>query len=179
MKNRIVLFIVVYGLIVTYGNSQVDDKVKHSMFCQAASNFSTAPTYVVIIVKNLNTGEVKEICTVAPFVSGAIGRETGKFFFSYPCDEYPDRYFEFAKDSALWNIGFNNYSVAELDSFSLTIDVKKIVNQVKSGNLTSKTFYGDRKEQLMFAHLMFNNGVMMTQGCIAGNICSLKYFETK
>lgn len=45
--------------------------------------------------------------------------------------------------------------------------------------VVTKTFTGDRKEQVMFAHLMFNNGVMMTRGCIAGNICGLTYFKSK
>jgi hypothetical protein len=177
MKYKIILLILICGLIITNGNSQVNDKVKQSMFCRAASNSSTAPNYVVIIVKDLHTGEVKEVCTEAPFVSGAIGRESGKPFSGDPCNKYPDRYFEFSNDSALWNIGFNAYTMAELDSFALTIDIQKIVNQVKSEDLSGKTFMTTRKEQIMFAHLMFNNGVMMTRGCVAGNICSLEYFN--
>jgi hypothetical protein len=179
MKKKIILFILICGLSIAFSYAQVDNKTKHKMFCEAGGNFSTAPNYVVIVVKNLKTGEVKEVCTESPFVSGAIGRETGKFFLGYGCDDYPDRYFEFSNDSALWNIGFDTYTIAELDSFELTIDVPNIVDQVKSGNLISKTLYGTRKEQRMFAHLMFNNGVMMTRGCFAGNICGLSYFKDK
>jgi hypothetical protein len=61
------------------------------MFCAALENQSTAPDFVVVIVKNLNTGEIKEICTEAPFVNGAIYRETGKFSFTTDCNDYPNR----------------------------------------------------------------------------------------
>lgn len=166
----------------------ISETQKFKMFCIALEKRSTAPNYVVVTVKNLNTGEVKEICTEAPFVKGAIYRETGKFSFTTDCNDYPNRYFEFSADSALWNISFDLYTKSELEEYAKKIDVKEIVQQVKEGKLWEKTFGMDKKqtweatskEQIMFAHLMFNNGVMMTRGCVAGNICQLYIFdETK
>lgn len=165
------------GLVYSSTFGQVNDQTKYEMFCSALSNFSTAPDYLVVTVKNLNTGETKDICTEASFLNGAVYRETGDFKISLDCKEHKDRYFEFKKDSAFWNISFDLYTTAELDSFAETINVNEITNQVKSGKLTSKTFKGDRKEQIMFAHLMFNNGIMMNRGCLAGNICGLTYFK--
>ena len=175
MKNIILSTLMLLVHLSTFG--QIEDKTKHEMFCSALFNFSTAPNYLVVTVKNLNTGETKDICTEAPFLIGAVNIETGESYFSLGCKEHKDRYFEFEKDSAFWNISFDLYTNAELDSFAKTINVNEITNQVKSGKLTSKTFKGDRKEQIMFAHLMFNNGVMMTRGCLAGNICGLTYFK--
>jgi hypothetical protein len=163
-------------LIQLIGFTQINEKTRFEMFCSAINNFSTSPNYVVINVKNLNTGEVKEICTEAPFIRGALGHETGNWTLN--CESYKTRQFEFSKDSSLMNIGFDNYTKKELEIYSKTINVSEIVNQVKSGKLTSKTFQGDKKEQLMFAHLMYNNGIMMKRGCLAGNICSLSYFKS-
>jgi hypothetical protein len=158
--------------------SSISDSVKSKMFCAAIANVSTAPNYVVIIVKNRKTAEQKEICTEAPFVSGAVDIETGiSLATELDCSKYKNRYFEFAKDSALYNIGFDLYTKSELESYAKSLNILDIVQQVKNGKLTSKTFSGDRKEQRMFAHLMFNNGVMMTRGCVAGNVCGLSYFS--
>ena len=158
---------------------------KFKMFCAALENQSTAPNYVVVKVKNLNTGEVKEICTEAPFVEGAINRQTGKFSFQTDCDDYPNRYFEFSADSALWNISFDLYTISELEEYAKTIDVERTVQQVKEGKLQEKTFGIDKeqtwqetkREQIMFAHIMFNNGVMMTRGCVAGNESELYIYD--
>ena len=166
----------------------ISETQKFKMFCAALGNYSTAPNYVVVKVKNINTGEVKEICTEAPFVSGAIYRQTGKFSFQTDCNDYPNRYFEFSADSALWNISFDLYTISELEKYAKTINVEKIVQKIKEGKLQEKTFGMDRKqtweqthkEQTMFAHIMFNNGIMMTRGCFAGNVCGLYiYDETK
>ena len=42
------------------------------MFCAALENHNTAPKLCCSESKNLNTGEVKEVCTEAPFVEGGI-----------------------------------------------------------------------------------------------------------
>lgn len=157
--------------------AQIDEQTKFKMFCSALDNLSTSPNYLVVAVKNKKTGEMKEVCTETPFIQGAMGRETGNSTIN--CENYKTRYFEFSKDSALWNIGFDLYTKSELDKFAKTINVGDIVQQVKIGKLTSKTFMGERKEQIMFAHLMFNNGVMVRRSCVVGNICELTYFKSK
>lgn len=177
MKTNQIILTILIGLASFNSFGQVDEQTKFKMFCSAFDNRSTAPNYLVVTVKNLNTNEKKEICTEAPFLNGAVFKETGVFQIPLNCNEYKVRYFEFKEDSALWNISFDLYTSAELDSFAKTINASEITNQVKSGKLTSKIFKGDRKEQRMFGHLMFNNGVMMTRGCIAGNICGLTYYK--
>ena len=166
---------------------------KLKMYCTALENFSTAPNYVVVIAKNLNTGEVKEICTETNFLSGAITRQTGKntstiskngvlYIGSTICEDYPNRYFEFSEEDALENISYDLYSESELNDYAKTVHIANTVERVKNGALRDTTFcYDDykkcRKEQIMFAHLMFNNGIMMTRGCWAGNICALYPYE--
>lgn len=175
MNKISVILALTIALISLMSSAQIDDHPKFKMFCEAFNNHSTTPNYIVITVRNMNTGEEKEICTEAPFLRGAINYETGEWGFSYK--KHKTRYFKFHQDSALLNISFNLYTKDDLDKYTKKINVSEIVNQVKNGKLTTKTFMGDKKEQLMFAHLMFNNGVMMTRGCIAGNICKLTYFN--
>ncbi|MEO6582737.1 MAG: hypothetical protein ABIO05_00340, partial [Ferruginibacter sp.] len=76
--------------------------------------------------------------------------------------------------SALWNISFVLYTTTDLEKYAKAIDIKKTIKQMRSGKLSSILFpLNQRKQQRMFAHLMFDNGVMMTRGCVAGNICEL------
>lgn len=177
MRNITIILLVIIGLLSFNSMTEIDEGTKQKMFCKALNNSSTAPNYVVLNIKNLETGEIKEVCTEAPFLRGAIYKEYGKFPDKIDCNKYKERYFEFSKDSALWNINYNLYSKISLDSFSKTINIEEIIELVKSGKLESKTFKNSRKEQIMFAHLMFNNGVMMTRGCVAGNICGLSYYN--
>ena len=51
-----------------------NDSLRNEIFKIAYENKSTAPSYVVFIAKDLNTGETKEICCEAPFLSGAMHR---------------------------------------------------------------------------------------------------------
>ena len=153
------------------------ETTRYKMFCAAIANLSTAPNYVVIIVKNLNTGKKMEFCTEAPFLIGAVTRETGAKTYELDCKKYKDRYFEFSNDSALWNISFGFYSKAELDAYAETINIPDIVKQIQIGKLTNKTFTDGGKEQILFAHLMFNNGVMIRNDCEAGNVVHLSYFK--
>lgn len=175
MRNITIILLVIIGFLSFNSMTEIDEITKQEMFCKALSNSSTAPNYVVLNIKNIKTGEIKEVCTEAPFLSGAIYKEFGKYPDKMDCKKNKNRYFEFSKDSALLNINYNLYSKISLDSFSKTINVEEIIKLVRSGELKSKTFKNSRKEQIMFAHLMFNNGVMMTRGCVAGNICGLSY----
>lgn len=157
---------------------EVDDKTKFRMFCTALDNNSTEPNYIVITVKNVITGEKKEICAEAPFLDGAYHRQYGKYITPKDYDFFKDRYFEFTNDSALWNISFDLYTSQELKDYKKNINIEEYIEFVKRGE-QSITFdpKEDRKKQIMFAHIMFNAGIMMTRGCAAGNICRLSYFK--
>lgn len=175
---KISFIISIFGLLsFTQISNQANENVKFKIFCTAMNNNSESPNYVVILVRNLNTNEKKEICTEAPFLNGAIGIETGEFYLGFNCKKNNSRYFEFAKDRALKNINFDLYSANELEAYSKTFNVNEIVQKVKNGKLSDTTFRCSKKEQLMFAHLMFNNGVLVTRGDLVGNICELKYFS--
>jgi hypothetical protein len=118
----------------------LSESQKMKMFCLAFKHHSTAPYYVVITVKNLNTGVVKEMCTSANSLRGAISFE--KIIDSYYiyCNDYPNRYFEFSSDKALRNIGFDNYSISELEEFKKTLNIGLILLHIKEGTLSDFSF---------------------------------------
>ena len=51
------------------------ESVKYHHFLAAVTNQSTFGYFTVILVKDLNTGIVKEICTKGNFLSGAVHTE--------------------------------------------------------------------------------------------------------
>ena len=178
MKTPKFILLLTFGLLSIKTIAQVDNQTKSKMFCAALDNISTAPNYIVITVKDLRTGITKEICTEAPFLLGTLDRQRGQSNFSIDCQKYKNRYFEFKSDSALWNISFDLYNKTDLERYAKTININKTVHLVRNGKLSSIGFPPkQRRQQRMFAHLMFNNGVMMTRGDIAGNICELSYFK--
>lgn len=149
-------------------SNEVSEEVKSKMFdCAFRHHGSTNQDYIVIQVKNIGTGELKNICTTSNLLSGALWREKSSLKFSPNCKEQSKRYFEFSQDSALWNIGFNEYSSTELATIQSKFNVDSIVNQIKSGRLQSVNF---GKNEKYFAHLMFNVGVVTTSGCFGTNV---------
>jgi len=171
---KILISILIIFIALT-ANADIADSTKAKMFCTAIRNGSTAPNYVVVKVKNLKTGEIKEICTEAPFLRGAMRIQNKNS--AIDCIKFKDRYFEFSKKKALKNIGYDLYSMSDLEKYKQTINLDSLVEQVEIGKLNGLNFSGEKKEQRMFAHLMFNNGIMVTRGCFSGNTLGLKFFK--
>ncbi|MCF8449708.1 MAG: hypothetical protein K9G49_07530 [Taibaiella sp.] len=147
--------------------NEVTDAIKHKMFCCACEKGgSTSQDYVVVKVKNLKTGELKDICVTLNLLEAAIWRETGQLK-GLDCKEQFKRYFEFSKDSALWNIGYNEYSMQKLTTFQKHLNTDSIVGQIKAGKFQSVNF---GKNERYFAHIMFNRGVVTTSGCFGTDV---------
>jgi hypothetical protein len=169
----IVSFLLI-GVLSFTGLSRLDDSTKQQMFCMASKNVTKEPFYVVINVKNIKTGQIKEICTAVPFINGAINKENGILFIGIDCKEYPNRYFEFSKDSALSNIEFNLYTQTDLNNYVKKINLKKTIADIRDGSLKGKRFTGNHKEDIMFIHILFNNGVLAQR---VGDIVSTLQFR--
>jgi len=152
-------------------NSKLDFRIKQKMIDSAFVNNSTAPNFVVIIATNKLTGVTKEVCTEAPFVIGGLDRNKG----SAKSQKYNIQPLYFNTKSALENIGFDEYSYTELLNYGKRKEIRRIVSLVLKDNREQEyNFQGTRKEQFMFAHILFNNGIMSTRGDIAGNFMMLK-----
>lgn len=160
----------------------VNEHIKQKMFNLAYIYDSTAPYYVVAIIKNRNTGEVKEVCTETPFLEGALHGEFEKDYdYTFNLDSATSRYFELSKDSALWNISFDLYTQEELLQYKNTLNLDSIITVLKEKKHSSiqfSSYHIDRKEQIMYAHIMFDYGIMMSRGCVAGNICRLILYDS-
>lgn len=150
-------------------NKQLSLRTKQKMADSAFANFSTAPNFVVIIATDQIRGITKEVCTEAPFVEGGLGRNKGK----EKSQNHKSRHFYFNTITALNNIGFDEYSYDELLEYGQNNDVKETVTQALKNNHIELNFQGTRKQQFMFAHILFNNGIISTRGDIAGNLMIL------
>ena len=157
-----IAIVIVLALTSFCPTNEVTDVIKYKMFCCACKKEgSTSDDYVVVKVKNLKTGKVKDICVTLNLLEGAVWYETGKFI-GLNCKEYQKRYFEFSKDSAFLNIGFDEYSLQKLNTLQKHLNTDSIVEQIKTGKLHSINFGENNR---YFAHLMYNCGVITTAGC--------------
>lgn len=191
MKIRLILFLLLTCFISchkkktidsTLDTQTIDESIKQKMFNLAYIYDSTAPYYVVAMIKNRNTGEVKELCSEAPFIKGALHREFEKDYdYSFNLDSTTTRYFELSKDSALWNISFDLYTQKELLLYKETLNIDSIITilkEKKHSSIQFSPYSADSKEQIMYAHIMFDYGIMMRRGCEAGNYCSLVLYDS-
>ncbi len=167
MKKSVVFIITIAGLLSLGLSTDVNDEIKNRMFCCACrKSGSTSRDYVVVKVKNTKTGALKEICVTLNLLEGAMWRERS-LFGRINCEGNSKRYFEFSEDSALSNIGFNEYSTSKLSTFQKQLNIDSIVKQIKMGKLYSVNF---GKNERYFAHVMFNNGVVTTSGCFGTSV---------
>jgi hypothetical protein len=157
-----------------------NDSIRNQIFKIAYQNSSTAPSYVVFKAVDLNSGKTKAICCEAPFLSGAIHREFGKGyneseskFIDSLILNNKSRVFEFKNNEALKNIGFDEYpdsSAIEIAAVQYNLDYyfKKYGanDSIKSMNFNNDT---TGVSQLVFAHLMFECGIITSRDCVVGN----------
>ena len=157
-----------------------NDSVRNQIFKIAYLNTSSAPSYIVFKAVDLNTGKTKEICSEAPFLSGAMHREFGKGYSENECKfvdslilNNKSRVYKFRNEDALKNIGFDEYpdsvtikkaaAKTNLDYYFKKYGANDSIKSINFNNDTTGV------SQLVFAHLMFECGIITSRGCIAGN----------
>ena len=152
------------------------EREKYLNFLASIQNFSTFSYFTVVKVKNLNTGETKEICTKGNFVAGAIHRELNLDYdkiglrkaFAFAKSRH-DRYFEFKNKEALDNISFFEYKPDLLKSIQAKYDIKKAIEIIKKKKEFSISLSDD--EMKAFAHLLFNYGYLTGENdCFGGTL---------
>ncbi len=157
-----------------------NDSIRNQIFKIAYRNTSTAPSYIVFIAVDLNTGKEKEICCEAPFLSGAMHRELGKGynesdskFIDSLILNNKSRVFEFKNNEALKNIGFDEYPDYDrikkaASNNNLDYYFKKYAS---NDSIKSMNFIEDTTgfAQLVFAHVMFECGIITSRDCVVGN----------
>lgn len=157
-----------------------NDSVRNQIFKIAYQNTSTAPSYVVFKAVDLNTKETKEICCEAPFLSGAMHREFEKGYTESESKfidnlilNNKSRVFQFKNKDALKNIGFDEYPGSDLIKKAATKINLEYYLKIYGANdsIKSMNFNNDSTgvSQLVFAHLMFECGIITSRDCEAGN----------
>ncbi|WNM19303.1 hypothetical protein [Flavobacterium capsici] len=119
----------------------------------------TIDRYIVVNVKNLNTGEKKEICTYSGFLDYALEVENKNDKIQQQIRN-KERYFEFKDTAALNNIGFYSYSIDELKDYEKKINFDSILVKLSKKEYTGMEFGKNHNELNMFAHLLFNKGIL-------------------
>lgn len=156
------------------------DSLRNKLFDIAYKNQnSSSPSYLVFIAKNLNTGETKEICTEAPFLSGAMHHEFG-MGYDIKSSKFIDslilgnskRVFEFKEKKALENISFNEYpSKEKIQEIASKIDLENFIKDF--GNNENVKFMEFNEDeyflQLSFCHIMFKCGIITSRSSAGGN----------
>lgn len=155
-----------------------NDKQRYMNYVKAIQNGSTFQNFVVISVKNLNNGEIREYCTKGNFLLGALHIE---YNLDYSKEELlkvyniafenTKRYFEFKNDSALWNIsGHDKYTMKELSDYENKIKIDSLVYRIQNGKKWGITIKND-KEMKMCAHALFNKGILTGENsCFGGSL---------
>ena len=186
MKSQAITYLLISAVLLILFSFTPDNKKRELTESVLHKNERNNTFFVVVKVKNKNTGKTKEICTTVAFLQGAIEQETDSNISADSIQyKYPDLCFEFSNPGALDNISFGEYTSDQLDSFQNTLNIKRIIRQVKKGKLNSKffglsgkdslAFLRSRTEQKMFAHILFNNGILCRQGQCYNS--STLYFE--
>lgn len=177
------LFFISCNEAVEYEQSLSDEEL-YPNYVKAINNGSTFQNFLVVKVKNLNNGEVREYCTKGNFLKGALHREYnlgysngGSVKVHEIAIENKERYFEFKNDSAIWNInGFENYSMKELSEFENQIGIDSLVYRIENGKDWGISISND-KEMKMVAHALFNKGILTGENSCFGGMLTLDKSE--
>ncbi len=153
---------------------------KYLNFIAAIQNSSTFSYFTVIKVKNLNTGEIKEICTKGNFVSGALHIELKADYDDKGEQKVLDfakskknKYFEFKNKKALDNISFFDYKTKLVTKIQTEYSFDKAIEIIKKKKEFSIRLSDDKIKA--FAHVLFNRGYLTGENdCWSG---ALEYID--
>ena len=135
------------------------DSIKYANYIKLIDLSGPLDPYIVVTVKNLNTNEVKEVCTYSGFLEYALRKEHKKHD-NQKLLRNKERYFELKDAAALNNIGFDSYTNEELESYGERIDINTLSKKILSKQDYSFKEVKDHKEFNMLAHLLFNRKIL-------------------
>jgi hypothetical protein len=123
------------------------------------SGMGTAPSLVVIKIKDLNTDVVKEVCTDVPSLFWSAIRESkglnDKEIDNILVSHSVDRTFEFAKPDVLDRMNFNTYKLTNEDEIIKIITEKHLIDSLSSLDQLRKTAsdkyyeYADNRDDIL------------------------------
>jgi hypothetical protein len=182
--NYIVIFVICF---LSFGLKPVDQNQLFKNYLTAIENESTIQYFLVITATETKTGKSREVCTQGNFLHGAIHRE---FNLSYKAQdivkvneilrENEPRKFEFGNDSALWNLGISDYTIAELKNLESKVDFSQLAKRILTTGEWTKEFQNDDKLMKLYAHALFNQGILTGENnCFGGTLMFINEKEKK
>ncbi len=163
------------------------DSIIYSNYLNAAQNGSTLQYFLVVTVKDLNSGEIREICTKGCFLLGALHRE---YDLDYSIEsankieklvvDNKKRYFEFNDTAAINNLSTNYYSIEELNTFEETHNIDSLAKNIRKEKYGS-VFQEDKMMRIV-AHSLFNRGILTGENnCFGGMLIHIdnKFLEER
>jgi hypothetical protein len=171
--KKIFLFL---SILTLFSFTKDETDLLYRNYVKAVTNYSTFQLHLVIRAKNLNTNEIREICTEGDMLQGAIHTEykidysnKGIAKVQKMALKNKDRYFEFKNDSALSNLGIKDYSENELKELEHKVNFDSLAKAIKEKQNWS--IYLDNKELIMYAHALFNRGILTGKNnCFGGKL---------
>lgn len=144
------------------------DSIKYSNYLKVIDISGTFSPFVVINVKNMNTNEIKEICTKTNFLQGALHKEY-KTRNIEDLIKNKNRYFEFKDTSALNNIGFEQYSNKKFLKFKKDNKIDSLIDRIIKKQ-PMKIDLKTNEDILFYAHSLFNRGILTGENSCFGGV---------
>ncbi|KFF06675.1 hypothetical protein [Flavobacterium reichenbachii] len=172
MKLKFTILSVLFFIATSFAQKLTDEKYLNYL-ASIENEGSTFQFFLVINIKNLNTGESREICTDANGLLGALHREYGLDYEDYNVAKIisiaknnKTRHFEFRNPDALKNLGIEFYSPEDLLKVEKSIDFNILANQILKTKNWKKNL--DNNEITMYAHALFNRGILTGENNCSG-----------
>jgi hypothetical protein len=136
----------------------------------------TLQCFLVIKVKDLNTGEIREICTDANGLLGALHKEKNIGYQIRKqlkvlafAKKNKKRSFEFKDKEALDLLGLDEYTIKDLNELESRVDFDSLAKQIQTAG--EWQYSGESKESKLYAHLLFNKAILVgDNSCRGGTI---------
>ena len=142
MKTLITIFLVFFSIFFAFGQNLAEKTFIHVI----NSGLSTAPDFLVVQIKNLNTGEVKEICTDNSSLYWALMQDRKSSDFEAITKELLnnsfERYFEISDKEALERIQFDFVSPNSLEKLDSIFKADHLADSLAKIELY-RTYLGD------------------------------------
>lgn len=176
MTRQTLILVFAFLLTASFDSQQKDELYLN--YVAAINSESSFQYFLVVKVKNLNNGLTREYCTTGNFLKGALHREYNLNYDNKGIEkahslalDSKDRYFEFKNDSAIWNIGgVWEYTMDELAQLEKKVNFDSLAIQIKKTGKWKKEIFDD-KTMSMYAHALFNKGVLTGENnCWGGTL---------
>lgn len=162
--TKVALLALAFLLLTSFAGEKPVDV--YPLYYAAVKNKSQFQYFVVIRNVDAATGKEREICTQGAFLRSALHKELKLHFdiqemmvVEQKLLDNDARLFEFKNPDALQILGAENYSPAEMAQLEKEVSFKTLAAEIKKGS-TWKMEFTDDKRMLMYAHALFNRGIL-------------------